>query len=47
MMGSATRLVTALKLNKDIHCIGIENDKAAYAVAQERIKATLSDINNK
>lgn len=47
MMGSATWLVAALKLNRGIHCIGIEVDKAAYAVAEERMKATMSDINNK
>jgi len=47
MMGSATWLVAALKINRGIHCIGIEIDKAAYAVAQERIKTTLAEINNR
>ena len=46
MMGSGTSLVAGLISNLGLKCIGIEIDKATYAIAQERIKKTLDELSS-
>lgn len=47
MMGSGTTLVAGLSIQKNLNCIGIEIDKAAYGTAQERISKTLATLPEK
>ena len=41
MMGSGTTILAGLHSNLGLKCIGIEIDKAAFAVSQERVKKAM------
>ena len=44
MMGSGTTILAGLHSNLGLKCIGIEIDKAAFAVSQERVKKAMDKI---
>lgn len=45
-MGSATSIIAGLQTGKGLRCIGIDNDKAAYAKAQKRVQEYLDATND-